>query len=51
MLTTILIVVLVILLLGSFPIWPYSRNWGYGGSGVLGFLLVVLIIGLLLGLF
>jgi hypothetical protein len=51
MLTTILIVVLVILLLGSFPIWPYSRNWGYRGSGVLGFLLVILIIGLLLGLF
>ncbi len=51
MLTTILIIVLVLLLLGSFPVWPYSRNWGYRGSGVLGFLLVILLIGLLLGLF
>jgi hypothetical protein len=49
MLTTILIIVLVLLLLGALPLWPYSRNWGYRGSGVLGILLVVLVLALLLG--
>jgi hypothetical protein len=42
--STILIVVLVLLLLGAFPAWPHSRQWGYGPSGVLGLLLLVLII-------
>jgi len=42
--STILIVVLVLLLLGVFPAWPHSRQWGYGPSGVLGLLLLVLII-------
>jgi hypothetical protein len=49
MLGTILIIVLVLLLLGALPIWPYSRSWGYSGSGLLGILLVVLIIALVLG--
>lgn len=49
MLTTILIIVLVLLLLGALPLWPHSRNWGYRGSGVLGILLVVLVLALLLG--
>ena len=49
MLGTILIIVLVLLLLGSLPIFPYSRSWGYRGSGVLGVLLVILIIALLAG--
>ena len=49
MLTLILVVVLVLLLLGALPVWSYSRSWGYGGSGILGFLLIVLIIALLLG--
>ncbi len=51
MLSTILIIILILVLLGSFPIYPYSRGWGYRGSGILGFLLLVLIIGLLLGWF
>lgn len=42
--TTILIVVLVLLALGAVPAWPYSRQWGYGPSGVIGFLLVIMII-------
>jgi hypothetical protein len=42
--STILIVVLVLLLIGAFPAWPHSRQWGYGPSGVLGLLLLVLII-------
>jgi hypothetical protein len=41
---TILLIVLIILLLGGLPSWPYSRNWGYGPSGILGLLLVVLLI-------
>jgi hypothetical protein len=46
---TILAIVLVLLLLGALPVWPYSRNWGFTGSGVLGFLLLVLLIAWLLG--
>ena len=51
MLPTILIIVLILLLLGVLPIWPYNRRWGYGGSGLVGFLLLILIIGMLLGWF
>lgn len=49
MLGTILLVVLILLLLGAVPAWPYSRGWGYGPSGILGVLLVVLIVLLLVG--
>ena len=49
MLSVILIVLLVLLLLGALPIWPYSRSWGYSGSGLLGALLVILLIALVLG--
>jgi Protein of unknown function (DUF3309) len=45
---TILLIILILLLLGAVPSWPYSRNWGYGPSGVLGLLLVVLLVLLLL---
>ena len=44
MLSLILIVVLVALLLGSAPAWPYSRGWGYYPSGLLGIVLVVVLI-------
>ena len=40
----ILMVILILLLLGGLPSWPYSRGWGYGPSGILGLLLLVLII-------
>jgi len=40
----ILLIILVLLLVGGFPAWPHSRGWGYGPSGVLGLLLVVLIV-------
>jgi hypothetical protein len=49
MLGTILIVLLVLMLIGSIPTWPHSRNWGYYPSGGLGVLLLILIILLLLG--
>jgi len=45
----VLLLVILILLLGTFPTYPYSRNWGYGPSGIVGLLLVVLLIMLLLG--
>jgi hypothetical protein len=44
----ILLIVLLILLLGGLPAWPYSRDWGYGPSGLLGLLLVILLVMLLL---
>jgi uncharacterized protein DUF3309 len=49
MLGTVLLVVLVLLLLGALPSWPYSRSWGYYPSGVLGFIVVVLLILFLMG--
>jgi len=45
----ILIVVLILLLLGALPSWPYSRGWGYYPSGGLGLVLIILLILLLLG--
>jgi hypothetical protein len=47
--STLLIIILVLLLLGALPLWPYSRSWGYGGSGLLGFLLLLVILAWLLG--
>ncbi|OLE53007.1 MAG: DUF3309 domain-containing protein [Acidobacteria bacterium 13_1_20CM_3_53_8] len=44
----ILIIILVILLLGAFPAWPYSRGWGYYPSGTLGLILIIVLILLLL---
>jgi hypothetical protein len=46
---TILLVVLIILLIGALPSWPYSSGWGYGPTGGVGVLLVILIILLVLG--
>jgi len=48
-LTTILLIVLVLILVGVVPAWPHSRSWGYGPSGVLGLLVVVLLVLLLMG--
>jgi hypothetical protein len=44
MLSTILIVVLVLMVLGAIPAWPYSRGWGYFPSGLLGIVLLVFLI-------
>jgi hypothetical protein len=43
----ILLIILVLLLLGALPTWPYARNWGYGPSGLAGLLVVVLLVLLL----
>lgn len=45
----ILLVVLIILLIGAVPSWPYSRNWGYWPSGGVGTILLIVLILLLLG--
>lgn len=46
---TILLIILILLLIGGLPVYPYSRKWGYGPGGVLGVLLVILIVLMILG--
>jgi hypothetical protein len=48
-LQTVLLVILVLLLLGSLPTWPYSTGWGYYPSGGLGLLVLILIILIVMG--
>jgi hypothetical protein len=45
----ILLIILILLLIGAVPSWPYSRGWGYYPSGGIGLLLLIIIILLLLG--
>jgi hypothetical protein len=47
--STILLVILVLLLLGALPTWPYSRSWGYYPSGGLGLVVIVVLVLLLAG--
>ncbi len=47
--STVLIVILILLLLGALPTWPYSNGWGYYPSGGLGLVLLIIIILLVLG--
>jgi hypothetical protein len=42
--STILLVILILLLIGALPTWPHSANWGYGPSGGLGLILLILVI-------
>ena len=44
MLTTVLLVLLILMLVGARPSWGYSRGWGYGPSGILGVVLVVVLV-------
>ena len=46
---TILLVLLVLMLIGATPAWPYSRNWGYGPSGMLGAVVLIVLILALIG--
>ena len=47
----ILLIILILLLLGAIPTWPYSRNWGYGPTGGIGLVLLIVLILLLLHVF
>jgi hypothetical protein len=47
--STILLIILVLILVGALPTWPHSRSWGYAPSGLLGVVLIVLLILLLMG--
>jgi hypothetical protein len=42
--STILLIILILLLLGALPSWPHSRSWGYGPSGLLGVLVVIVLV-------
>jgi hypothetical protein len=46
---TILLIVLILMLLGALPAWPYSRSWGYYPSGGLGLVVVILLVLILAG--
>lgn len=46
---TILLIILILMFIGVFPAWPHSRGWGYGPSGGLGLVMVILVVLLLLG--
>lgn len=47
---TIVLIVLLLMLIGAIPAWPHSRAWGYGPSGGIGLLVVILVVLLLLGM-
>lgn len=47
--STLLLVILILLLVGVFPAYPYSRGWGYGPSGIVGIILVVVLVLALVG--
>ena len=49
MLGTILLIILILLLIGAVPAWPYSQSWGYAPSGLLTILVIVAIVALLTG--
>lgn len=46
---TLLLIILILMLVGAFPTWPHSRNWGYRPTGGIGLILIILLILLLLG--
>ena len=50
-LTTILLIVLILILIGVIPAWPYSRGWGYWPGGIVGIILIIILILALTGRF
>ena len=46
---TILLIVLILMLIGAIPSWPHSRNWGYGPSGGIGWLVIIIVVLLVMG--
>lgn len=49
MLSTVLIVILLLLLIGALPTWPYSANWGYAPGGIVGAILAIVVVMALIG--
>jgi hypothetical protein len=49
MLSTILLIILILLLVGALPTWPHSKDWGYYPSGGLGLVVIILLILILMG--
>ena len=47
--TTLLVIILILILIGAVPAWPHSRSWGYAPSGIVGVILIVLLILVLMG--
>jgi len=47
--STILLIILILILIGAFPTWPHSRSWGYGPTGGLGLLVIILVVLMLMG--
>lgn len=47
--TTLLLIILILILLGVIPTWPYSRGWGYYPSGGIGIIIIILLILILMG--
>ena len=47
--STVLVIILTLLLIGALPTWGYSRGWGYGPGGIVGALLVIVLVLMLLG--
>ena len=48
-LSTILLIILILALVGIIPIWPHSRSWGYAPGGVVGIIVIILLVLLLMG--
>lgn len=46
---TLLLIVLIVILIGAVPAWPHAKSWGYGPSGIVGIILVVVLILVLMG--
>lgn len=46
---TVLLIILILMLIGAFPTWPHSKNWGYAPSSALGLIVLILLILLLMG--
>ena len=46
---TILLILLILMLIGAIPSWPHSKSWGYGPSGALGLVVIILVVLLLMG--
>lgn len=49
MLGTILVIILILALFGMIPVWPHSRSWGYGPSGGVGLIFLIVVVLLLMG--